>query len=393
MKKLLCLLLTFIMLFTAAACADDTAPATESTVSPTVMTTAETQPTETTENASADYRAPMTAVSFPTVTETGTDDAGSPIFEYRYPEFSVSLPDADVAETVLLDLLNRVDATVSAAETMHESALANCAAEDFQPYFYEVTYQVRRLDQNVLSFTHTETSFDGTPRTLQAQHSVSYDLSTGNVLNLKAIMQEDYSADILVSLITEALTPYSDSLFEDHEATVRDKFSTNVPVENWYFSNEGLCFFFAPYEIAPGTMGNVIATVPYEKLSGMLNEQYFPDEALAYSGHICAENVTGQLAAATESYKQFSEITFEAGKQQLLLTAEGSVTDLRVYVSGKEGNNTMVYAAAGLGASDCVLLEADLEAINGQLILAWVTDGSTVTGTLQVDADGNAELK
>lgn len=389
MKKLLCLLLSFIVIFTAA-CAAEPTPTTETTLAPTETTVLATETSAPDEGSFADYQAPMAAVSFPTVTDARTDEDGNMISRYLYPEFSVSLPDADVAEAVMLDLLNRVDSTVAAAETMHAAAQSASAAEGFQPYLYEVRYNVRRLDQNILSFFSTETYFDGSPRSLQSAHSVSYDLSTGNVLNLKAIMQEDYSADILAELIVEGLSDRANSLFEDYDATVKALFSTNVPVENWYFSSEGLCFFFAPYEIAPVSMGDVIATIPYEKLSGMLNEQFFPAETLSYNGQLEVKHVTGDLVSATEAYEQFSELTFEAGKEQYLLTVCGSVSDLRIYTAAEEGNNTMVYAAAGLGSTDCLLIETDSSI--GKLIIEYVLDGAPAISTLTLDEAGEPTL-
>jgi hypothetical protein len=385
MKKLLCIILSLVITLATAACASDAIPTTETAETTAAPTTVATHPTETTSGGSADYQAPMTAVSFPTVCDARTDDSGKIISKYSYPEFDLSLADADVAETVRLDLLNRVDATTSTAKAMHEAAKAHASNEDFQPYVYDVRYLVGRLDQNVLSFFSTETYFDGTPRTLQAEHSVSYDLSTGNVLNLKSIMQEDYSADILADLIVESLAAHGESLFEDYEITVKDKFSTNVPVDNWYFSNEGLCFYFSPYEIAPGTLGTVEAVVSYTKLSGMLNEQYFPSEPLTYTGKMNAKNVSSDFASATAAYSQFSELTLTPGKDQILLTAEGSVADVRIYSVDDGEGNTMIFAAAGLGAEDCILIEADIASVSGKLNVQWLTENATVVQTLHED--------
>ena len=393
MKKLLCLILSLTILLVSAACSAEAAPTTETTTVATEMTPVTTLPTETEAGGSADYQAPMTAVSFPTICDARTDDTGKIISRYTYPEFDLSLADADVAETVRLDLLNRVDATTASAAAMHYAAKANASADDFQPYFYDVRYQVCRFDQNVLSFFSTESYFDGTPRTLQAEHSVTYDLSTGNVLSLRAILQEDYSADILADLIVEALGAYGEGLFEDHEITVREKFSTNVPVDNWYFTNEGLCFYFSPYEIAPSTLGTVVSTISYDELSGMLNEQYFPAEALTYNGHLNAQNISGNLASATAYYSQFSELILDSGKEQILLTAVGSVADVRVFSVGEGESSTMIYAAAGLGAQDCVLIEADIAAANEKLKVQWLADNATVTQTIHADVSGSISLK
>jgi len=394
MKKLLCVLLVIILTVYAAACAAEP-PATEpTTTAPTEITTVPTETTEPDEGGTADYQSPMIAVSFPAITDAKKNETGTLISEYRYPEFTVALPDADVAEAVQLDLLNRIDSTSAAAEAMHEAAQNASQNPGFQPYLYEISYEVQRLDQNILSLYSTETYFDGTPRTVRSGHSVSYDLSTGNALNLSAIMQEDYSADILVELIVEGLSSHTDSLFTDYQTTVKEKFSTNVPVESWYFSNAGLCFYFAPYEIAPVSMGSVVSCIPYEKLSGMLNEQFFPAEALTYSGDVKLQAVTGEVAAATEGFAQFSELNLESGKDHYLLSVDGSLANLRIYTTGQDGSNdVMVYAAAGLGSTDCILIEADGAAISDKLVIEWLVGDMPMQLTVHVDDSGTVTLQ
>ncbi len=371
MKKLICLFLIILLTASTVGCAAEPTPTTETTTAPTEVTISPTETSVPEEGGSADYQAPMTAVSFPTVTDARTDDSGRIISEYRFPEFTVSLPDADVAETVTLDLLNRVDATAAAAETMHAAALNNCDAEGFQPYFYEVSYNVRRLDQNILSFSITDTYFDGTPHTLRSVLSVTYDLSRGNVLNLKTIMQEDYSADILAELIVEGLADYTDYLFEDYETTVHDKFSTNVPAENWYFTNEGLCFYFAPYEIAPVALGEVVATIPYEKLSGMLSEQYFPAEQLTYIGQLYWEDLTADNFGKLDSYTQFGELILSAGSSKRLISANGSASNIRIFVPAdglQSTDDIMVFAASGMGSADAIIIDGTAEELDALII-------------------------
>lgn len=395
MKKLLAALLCICMLTSLAACSENTPPAT-STTATTVATTVTTMPVTSSpeEDAVATYDGHLTAVALPTITETVNSDDGTQIFVYSYPNVSVAVQDADIAEIISLDLLNRVDVTAASAQQLHEAAkAAYTPGTEFQSYRYDVQYTVTRLDQNILSIYCTESSFDGSPRSLRSAYSITYDLATGNSLSLRTVLQNEYSADVLCELIIDGLTAYdSAQFFPDYETTILDKFSTNVPVESWYFTAEGLCFYFEPYEIAPISMGDIISVIPYEKLSGMMDEQFFPAEQPNYFGKPILSDITGNIEASMKEYTQFSDLTLEVGVNQLLLTADGSVTELRIFNQDENGEQIMLYAATGTGPTDAILIEADISKLDGKLIISYKDGTETKTLLATVSATGEITL-
>ena len=46
--------------------------------------------------------------------------------------------------------------------------------------------------------------------------------------------------------------------------------------ENFFFNTDGLAFSYPPYFIAPYSEGNVVLTVPYDELVGVLKDEYLP---------------------------------------------------------------------------------------------------------------------
>ena len=46
--------------------------------------------------------------------------------------------------------------------------------------------------------------------------------------------------------------------------------------ENFFFNTDGLAFSYPPYAIAPYSEGNVVLTVPYDELVGVLKDEYLP---------------------------------------------------------------------------------------------------------------------
>lgn len=389
--KVLCVILCFTLL---CACSQNAEPATtEATILPTeteatVIPTTEGDPV-------AEYEAPLTAVSLPIITQETTAQDGTLLSYYSYQTAAVTLPDADIAEIITLDLLNRIDASTEAGEAVHAAAQRDYqVGSAWYPYFYSVVYSATRMDQNVLSFYGTETSYDGSPRSVSASHCVNYDLTTGNALSLRSIMHEEYSADALCDLIVEALGIYEEGeLFFDYADIIRERFSTNVPVDAWYFSANGLCFYFAPYEIAPNSLGTVVAQIPYEKLSGFLKDQFFPSEKLNFVGALQAQNVAAD-PTVLEGFAEFAELELTKGKDQVLLTVDGSVANVQIFTQaqGEGEEKHMVFATAGMGSRHGLIVEMDLST-DAPLLITYESAGATQSCTLHADAGGRPILK
>lgn len=394
MKKFLAILICTTLLFGISACKQT--PATDAASAPSTDTTAadiQTTPVPpSTDEPSAIYEAPMVAVSLPIITESEIVDAKE-IFRYTYQDVTVSLPDAEVAQAISLDLLNLIDKTSDSAAKIRESAIEDYSGQkNWYSYHYAILLEPMRLDQNVLSFYGTQTAFDGSPRPSSACISINYNLTTGEPLTLRGILHDDYSADVLCQLIVESLSGYSDSdLFFDYQQIIEDKFSTNVPVESWYFSENGLCFYFAPYEIAPGAAGAVVSEIPFDKLSGLLKDAFFPAEQLNYSGNVVLQPVDDE-GAILKQYTQFAElIDSEQGKKYLLHT-DGSVEHLRIQTITDEQQSITVFAAAGIGPTDAVVIQALPENLAGKTTVSFRAAGSTVIRTVTEGSDGTLSL-
>lgn len=388
MKKYISMLLCITLIICLAGCADGpsptTAPSTESTSAATDATSASTQ-AQPEQDASAVYDAPMASVSMPLIVETQCDDTGKAIAYYTHQDVSIVLPDADVAEAISLDLLNRIDKTRTAAEALFDTAKLDYSNQsNWYPYSYAIAYETMRLDQNVLSFFGTEASFDGSPRSMQTGISITYDLTIGEPLTLRGILHEENYADALCDLIIDGLkSTASDSLFSDYENIIRGKFSTNVPVESWYFSDRGLCFYFAPYEIASYAAGTVISEIPYNKLSGLLKDQYFPGESLVYSGTLTAKRISPDDTNALEKYTQFAEITVNPDAEQILITTDGSASNIKLRYSTNMNacgiTECTILSLPGMGPTDAILLTVDAEHLDGKIIVSFESQGETQT--------------
>ena len=235
-----------------------------------------------------------------------------------------------------------------------------------------------RLDANILSMYGIQVLSADSSHGTTAGVSVTYDLLTGQRLALKQILKADYSADNLANAIVDALTDYADDgiLYSDHAYVISEMFSTNTPVENWYFSSNGLCFYFAPYEIAPYNAGIIIAEISYEKLIGLLKDEYFPPEQIELTGSIAAQEFSG---ADLGDFTQFAELILDPEADEYLIYASGALSQVRIEqgIWQSDGSFTLestLFAAATLCHTDALLIQIPNSLI-GSIRITYMTQG------------------
>lgn len=348
-------------------------------------TTVATEPLNT-----AEYDAPLTCISLPYTTEE-LKDGETALATYRFPTPSVILSDAEISQEITLDLLNRIDQSAATAKSVFDNAKADFSGQaSWYPYYYHLQYEPIRLDRNVLSLYVTEAVFDGSPRSASAYWSLNYDLATGATLSLPDILREDYSADLMVSLIVEGLDGYSeDELFPEYKDVISGIFFTNTTTTQWYFTEAGISFYFTPYEIGPYASGVIVSEIPYEKLLGTLKEEYFPMEQLDCIGTPEISKLSDPLAAS-EQFTQLGDLHLTAEGETYLFTIDGSALNIRIkekYVSPAhpgEDASVIVYSSAGMGPKDGLLITSDAEKLD-MLTASWNSAGTVGVCKLEIE--------
>ncbi len=332
-------------------------------------------------------KVPMICLALPTLQEPFYAEDGTLLFYHTYPSPVFQFEDTAVAEKVLLDLLNRIDSVNSEVSRIREDAKDSYPPQDPSfprtPYFVKINYRAERIDRNLLSLSGEHIFYQGAVHPECSPVSLTYDLVTGNRLKLQDILSDDFSPEALCELVLEALSPKAEELYGEYAAIITDRFSqTWLDNGDWYLSGQGLCFYFTPYEIAPFSAGIVTAEIPYEKLSGILLDGYFPPETVLTEGTVSAEVFNQEDAAR---FQRFSEVILDSEGEKILLYTDGSVTDVRI----RQGTWTedgldfipeaMVFAANGLSQGDAVLLQASIPDTMSNLQLQYTSNGETVT--------------
>ena len=353
MKKRICILLILCLLFSLCACRRKT---------PAVSNTPETNqgnPQTSTVTNAADENTELVAVSVPAVTENTTAEDGTVIFQYTYQNMSLVLHKPQVADKVILDFLNRVDSTrTTATSTADMAKSAYVGSEGWIPYLYHITYSPTRIDHNVLSLFGNNVVFSGYGHPERTCVSANYDLLTGDVLTLASIMNKDAKTEQFCQLVLKGLSEMAegDYLYENYEEAVKTRFATDASQdEAWYFSQTGLSFYFAPYEIAPYSSGVVTVEIPYEKLKDLVHPDYIPQKRNIVSG---TPTVSAFDKVDLEALEHVAELVANKDGNMYMVQSSGHIQDVRIMVTDPAASYT-AFAAYNLTPGNGIMVQAD----------------------------------
>ncbi len=357
MKKGLIFLTAFGMLLTLCGCATPDSAPTEST--DPVSTSA---PAETTQTPS--MQQPLSAVYVPLITEQTAAEDGTNIFSFTYQNMSLTLQEPEIADKVIVDFLNRIELTRPEAESILSQAKQDYSSSaNFRPYLCQVSYNPTRIDQGILSLFGNFTTYKGGTHPEHSNVSANYDLINGDVLTLAGILQVDADTGDFCKLVLDELALLKDKLFlyPDYENMVNRRFAIDpTQDEDFYFTPTGLCFYFAPYEIAPYSSGTITIEIPYEKLVGILHDSYFPAEKNLSDSSI---QVTPFDEEQASQFTQITEAVLNKEGTMLLLHTDNIVHNIRITASANppQTQQHTVFAAYTLTPGDAIMLQATPE--------------------------------
>lgn len=396
MRKLVCILLCICLAFGISACSR---PAQNETPASTAATTLPADTTGTAAGAPTEdipvAQEPMVSVSMPIQSETFSAEDGTDILTYNYQYMVLPFSDTEVAESITLEFLNRVDETTADKDALLAAAkdAYGKSSANWTPYQYTVEYTPKRIDSGVLSLLGCDARFTGAHME-KIYRSVNYSMVTGRTLSLYNILNDKSDSDKVCALAIEVLSQQASELylFDDYEATVKHHFSAGIN-DAWYFSPDGLCFFFSPYDIAPYSSGVVVAEIPYEKLAGILKDAYFPAERATAAGDIFLLPFTTENH---DKFTKFSELTLHTGADKFLLYTDKAAYDITIENGtfsdgGVFQKEYAVFALSSLTPGDAITVEANLSG-NACLHLQYRSGDRAVHKYITADAEGNIQF-
>lgn len=379
MKKLLCALLCACLILSFSACQTG-APGGTLPI-PTVDPTQPSNPIVQVPNLN------MVSVSLPLIHESTLASDGTELFRFTFQDVALDIPDATVAKAITLDLLQRMDSNTEEAVNLEKQAkAAYVSGAAWTPYYYEVIYTPVRMDETVLSLFGTHNSYDGFMQSI-IPASATYDLTSGKYLAISDILSETdgASASLCEKLIAKLDAIAKDkSLFPTYKTTIESSFSMDLNrYYNWYFTREGICFYFAPYDIAPNSAGTIQVTVPYTELVGILNDAYFPTEQPGIAATLSAgwfEN------ADLTQFDQFADFLAHPDAKRSIIWVDTVVYDVRLEQGHWDTENNTFVSEGAVFAANC-LTEGDV------LMLRYELPASAPTLQLRYTGNGTEQIR
>ena len=402
MKKLTALLLCMTLLGITGCDANkptENSTTTTAFITEPVETTVQPETEETQVNDYIPDQMPMAAISLPVSVKNEYTEDDILLFTYKCQTISLIIPDSEIEQKVILDLQNRLDGFNTAAMEISDRAKNDhTASDEWKNYFYEVLYTPERIDLSVLSLFGENTSWVGGAHPTKNCTSSNYDLMTGDVLTLGSILTHENALDTLCSLLIEEVSEIKAEkyIFEDYGDIIETRFAQNESYnESWFFSNTGLSFYFSPYEIAPYSSGIIVVTIPYEKLTGVIEDRYFPAERDMANGKL---ELVAEANTELDSFSQIAEVILDTSGEMVFLYTNRSVHNVTVEVgtideNGNFINATTVFAAPILTPGDAVMLQAIFENVKDNIKIVYQTNGQTISQYISTDSNGTITLK
>ncbi len=327
----------------------------------------------------------MYSIALPVTTEDFFAENQELIYSYSYQTIYPACQDRDVADKIIMNFTDRIEKKRTISNDILSSVQSGYQANtSFIPNLYEVQYNVTRIDQGVLSMFGHAVQIGDTPRATSKLQSVNYNMVTGDVLTVGSILYHLDTKDDLAQLAISNLEKRDDILlFDDFKTTVSARFDRDESTdEDFYFSNNGLCFYFAPSEIASRSYGTVVVEIPYSELTQIISDDCFPAERSYTNGNI---KISKFSDADLDSYQQFIDVVADEKGTKLLLTTDTAVQDIRIYelIWTQDGlaytQTKNIYATNFLSSENAILLEGEFSSFRPSFLISYAVDGKTVT--------------
>lgn len=363
MKKIIVFLLILTFLITGCTqknVPDNTVLSTTTPASIPATTSSTDEPSEPVVVLQAD----MFAVALPCSQSNTTAENGNTVFSQSIQSLQLWMPDPDVANKVIIDFGAKQDKFIEAADAIKNIALQNNANGNSEQYFYHALYDHVRMDENILSLAGAAVQNSGGIHPDYIRIYANYSMVTGDFLTLGSILTHADRADDLCQLLIEAIDNVKADygIWDEYEDFIRSRFEGDISNDSsWYFSSEGLCFSFSPYEIAPYASGVISVTIPYEKLTDIIEGEYFPVERDNASGALVGQLLNEENAML---YPQTSEIVLSENGTMILLSTDSAIYDVCIEVGrwdyGVYDASYVALFRSALTPGDAIMLQADL---------------------------------
>lgn len=237
-----------------------------------------------------------------------------------------------------------------------QSALQQGSGDNFFGFSNAQQVATARHDQKITSIVVLSSIYSGGTHPNSVQTSWNLDMETRIQLRLEDLIYEG-SEGLLIDLIQQNIEGKFEGLsdgvlFADYAKTIAKAFEFGSMTPYWYLNDTGLVIYFNQYELGPYAAGIIKAAIPYERLSGILRDEYFPsvieypEGDLRILDHVDGHNVI--------------PVSIEASGSDLAIGITGEVFQVQLsevfWMEGKPIGQTMIFSADYLNIADVLVI-------------------------------------
>lgn len=237
-----------------------------------------------------------------------------------------------------------------------EDVISQYGSDEFYTYSNYQDRGIVRHDSRVVSLLTISHVHSGGAHPSTVQTAMNLDLEQKKMLTLEEVIAED-GVEVLEQMVQDIVKNKFerlgiDVLYEDYSETIAISMTYGSMTPYWYFSNKGLVIFYNQYELGPYAAGIIKVEIPYEKLHGILLEEFFPE---------VSEDCTGDLSVVTDT-QGLEQIpcVIDPDGGRILIRAEGTAKFVQVsevlWVDDTPVSQTMMISINELNEQDVLVL-------------------------------------
>ena len=264
-----------------------------------------------------------------------TNDDGVPYYRQSLGTAQFSSKDEHAAERINASLAELYVKFKADAEYTQRVAEDQTEGEIIE-LSYRCTPSVTRCDTRALSIVFDVSQDIGGLHADFTRISRSYDSDSGTLLSLADIAKNEEQLKTFIKNYVIGLAA-GDEYKENGESILFDDFETAIGElvdagSNWYLNDTGLVVYANPYDIAPYSSGVLLFEIPYSALEEFLSVELAPVDYEGENGMILADN---GFTVDRDSLKLLDTVTVDAEGQSVVLSAEETVYNVRVYTESR----------------------------------------------------------
>lgn len=174
-----------------------------------------------------------------------------------------------------------IDSYVAAQITDYKQDLSQASELDFDIYSYSLFS--RRIDlcdslvynqNSIVSITMLSQEYTGGAHGNDLLTTFNYDLERNEAITPSALFLDPKDSRIVELLLSKLMTEFDVSTPEELEYAGIFNYQVLEITNNFYFTDEGITFYYNPYELAAYAVGPIELFVTYSELSPFLNGAY-----------------------------------------------------------------------------------------------------------------------